>query len=383
VARKLKRLLLTADPIGGVWTYCVEILRNLSPQIEIALATMGAPLSLDQRCEISHLKNVHLFENTFKLEWMNDPWTDLQLASDWLMNLEIDFKPDVVHLNQYAFGYLPWSAPVLTVAHSCVLSWWKGVYGQPPPAEWNMYRDLVQNGLIHSDAVVAPSTAMATMLQENYSFTAPVYIIYNGLDPQRFVRGPKRQMILSVGRVWDPAKNISSLVDVAGELPWLVAVAGENSPGEQVIGKNVHYKGKIGSFHLRSLFGSASIYALPVRYEPFGLSVLEAALSGCALVLGNVNSLQELWNGAAVFVNPSRKEELVDAITFLIKHPLMTKEYSRLALKRASRYGSRKMIRNYLRLYDAMMQNKKHKSKVRPKVIQHTFGQPDHISGTL
>jgi glycosyltransferase involved in cell wall biosynthesis len=344
---------------------------------------MGAPLSLDQRCEISNLKNVHVFESTFKLEWMNDPWTDLQLASDWLMNLEIDFRPDVIHLNQYTFGSLPWSAPVLTVAHSCVLSWWKGVHGQSAPEEWNKYRDLVQNGLTHSDAVVAPSSAMATMVQENYNYTRPINIIYNGLDPQRFVRGAKRKTILSVGRVWDPAKNISALVDVAAELPWPVFIAGENSPGEHLNGTNVHYKGKISSFHLKSLFGSASIYALPARYEPFGLSILEAALSGCALVLGNVNSLQELWNGAAVFVNPSKKEELIEAITFLVKHPLMTKEYARLAIRRASRYGSRRMIRNYQHLYETMMQTKKQRSRIRPRTIHRAVEHPDHVSGTL
>ena len=47
-----------------------------------------------------------------------------------------------------------------------------------------------------------------------------------------------------------------------------------------------------------------SIYALPARYEPFGLSVLEAALSGCALVLGDIPSLREIWDGAALFVDP-------------------------------------------------------------------------------
>jgi glycogen(starch) synthase len=43
---------------------------------------------------------------------------------------------------------------------------------------------------------------------------------------------------------------------------------------------------------------------LPARYEPFGLSVLEAALSGCALVLGDIASLREVWGGAACYVRP-------------------------------------------------------------------------------
>ncbi len=40
-------------------------------------------------------------------------------------------------------------------------------------------------------------------------------------------------------------------------------------------------------------------------YEPFGLSVLEAALSGCALVLGDIPSLRENWDGAADFAEPT------------------------------------------------------------------------------
>ena len=42
---------------------------------------------------------------------------------------------------------------------------------------------------------------------------------------------------------------------------------------------------------IRPWFARAGIYALPAVYEPFGLSVLEAALSGCALVLGDIPSL--------------------------------------------------------------------------------------------
>ena len=48
----------------------------------------------------------------------------------------------------------------------------------------------------------------------------------------------------------------------------------------------------------------AAIYALPARYEPFRLEVLEAAAPGCALVLGDIASLRELWDGAALFVAP-------------------------------------------------------------------------------
>ena len=52
----------------------------------------------------------------------------------------------------------------------------------------------------------------------------------------------------------------------------------------------------------------AAIYALPAHYEPFGLSILEAAMSGCALVLGDIPSLREIWGDAAVFVHPDNRD---------------------------------------------------------------------------
>ena len=57
----------------------------------------------------------------------------------------------------------------------------------------------------------------------------------------------------------------------------------------------------LGSLSPRALaawLARAAIYCLPARYEPFGLSVLEAALSGCALVLGDIPSLREIWDDA-------------------------------------------------------------------------------------
>ena len=37
-------------------------------------------------------------------------------------------------------------------------------------------------------------------------------------------------------------------------------------------------------------------------YEPFGLAVLEAAQAGCALVLSDIPTHREMWDGAAIFV---------------------------------------------------------------------------------
>jgi glycosyltransferase involved in cell wall biosynthesis len=59
----------------------------------------------------------------------------------------------------------------------------------------------------------------------------------------------------------------------------------------------------------------AAIYALPARYEPFGLSILEAALAGCALVIGDLPSLREIWGDAATYVRPGELRCALDPLT--------------------------------------------------------------------
>jgi len=128
---------MTADTIGGVWTYAMELAAGLTSRgVRVSLATMGAPVSADQREEAAEA-GVDLFQSRYKLEWMDSPWVQVDAAGDWLLDLESKLQPDLVHLNNYVHGDLPWRAPVVVVGHSCVYSWWDAVHGSEPPArEW-------------------------------------------------------------------------------------------------------------------------------------------------------------------------------------------------------------------------------------------------------
>lgn len=110
------RILMTADAAGGVWTYALDMARALTRRgVTVGLATMGPPLTRDQREEALSIPVVELFESAFKLEWMPDPWDDVRRAGEWLLALEARLKPDLVHLNGYAHAALPWRSPVLAV----------------------------------------------------------------------------------------------------------------------------------------------------------------------------------------------------------------------------------------------------------------------------
>ncbi len=339
---------MTADTVGGVWTYALELSRGLgSHGCEVLLATMGEHLSAAQREEAGRIPNVTVCESRFKLEWMEDPWRDVSLAGDWLLEQAERFGPDVIHLNGYAHAALAWPAPVLVAAHSCVLSWWKAVKNERAPACWDPYREAVQRGLAAADAVVAPSHAMAAALRAHYATTREVQVIPNGRRTDAFRPAFKRNFVLAAGRAWDEAKNLRALDRVAPGLPWPVYVAGDGAAEFHA----ARPLGRLEAGEMSRWYGEAAIYCLPALYEPFGLSVLEAALAGCALVLGGIQSLHENWTDAAVFVPPGDDAALERALHALISDPHRRAGLRARARARAFRFAPERMASGYMKAY--------------------------------
>ena len=183
---------------------------------------MGAAISRAQRQEAAQLKNLTVHETGFRLKWMDDPWKDVDAAGEKLLELETSFFPDIVHLNGYAHGALPWRTPVMVVAHSCVLSWWRAVHRQSAPARYAVYQQRVTEGLNSAGAVIAPSWDMLSSLSENYGFSKRGRVIFNGRQAQGYSPGVKEPLILAAGRLWDEAKNFTMLDRVASRLKWPV-----------------------------------------------------------------------------------------------------------------------------------------------------------------
>lgn len=326
---------MTADAVGGVWTYCVELAHALDA--EVHLATMGRRLSEAQRAEAGVFASVH--ESDFPLEWQDDPWEGVDAAGDWLLELERALAPDVVHLNGYAHAVLPWRTQVVVVAHSDVVSWFRAVHGTDAPAEWDEYRRRVGEGLRAAGRVVAPTAAVAADLAASYGFSGAEVVPNCRRDVVQ--PGEKEGMVLAAGRVWDAAKGVDALCRVAPSLPAPVVVAGEGSaPG-------VDARGPLPFPELAALMARAAVFAAPARYEPFGLGVLEAGLAGCALVLGDIASLREVWGDTATYVQDDAS--LVAAVTAALQDP----SRGAAARERALTYTPERTARGYEKAYAA------------------------------
>lgn len=352
-------ILMTADTVGGVWTYALELIRALAPYgTNVALATMGAPLNDEQRLEAAEIDNLTLHESNYKLEWMENPWDDVKKAGEWLLQLRDEVQPDLVHLNGMVHASLDWGKPVVVVVHSCVMSWWKAAKGEDAPKSWNTYKEMVTKGLKAADMVVAPTQAMMHQAEELYGPFKHSTVIYNGRGQHHFQFGRKEPFVFSLGRVWDEAKNISMLAHIASELQWPVYIAGDSkhpATGENIELENVHFLGHLTNKEVSDWLSRASIYALPAKYEPFGLTILEAAMSGCALVIGKTESQAEIWGNAAKYVDPNSADELRDCINNLIEDEFCRNIMACRSVKRSHGYTSDQMAQDYSHIYKQLL----------------------------
>ena len=359
-------VVMTADTLGGVWTYVRELATELvRRRVRVTLVSFGEIPMLEQTAWMDSLDLLDYRPTGFKLEWMQECDDDLAASAEYLRMVVTEVQPDVLHLNQYFYGALDFTQPAIVVGHSDVVSWWQAVHkSDPPESPWiRNYRRIVSRGLAGADAVVAPSFAALAQLESNFVRPHRTQVIYNGRNPVLFNgHQQKESYVASVGRVWDLGKNAALLTKI--ETPWPIYVAGDNTnpdltvkPTALHIGEGrVIFKGVMTEHQLRNLYAGASIYIATSQYEPFGLAPLEAALSRCAILASDIPTLREIWGDNAIYFRNNDRESLEAALFGLCASPIEIKDRGDRAQAHARRnYSSARMADEYLSLYRSLV----------------------------
>ena len=350
------RLLMTTDAVGGVWSYASDLAQALCGRgWSVVLVTMGPPPRAEQLAPSMGVRDLHVIVSDLALEWMDPSGSDLPHAHDTLLRIAERVQPHIIHLNGFREAGFEWPAPCIVVAHSCVWSWWEACRGGVPDARpWFAYRDNAAAGVAAADAWVAPSKAFLEQIAHIYRPGSDGIVINNGCaSPAAFPR--KKPQVLAAGRLWDEAKNLSMLERAAVSLRWPVRVAGPlEAPGHSASepgALSVIPLGSLSRDRLADEMSDAGIFASLARYEPFGLTVLEAAARGCALVLSDIPTFRELWGDAAFFVAPDDEAAAIVSINRLSGQEDVRHAMQKRARARARRYSLRKQVNAYDALY--------------------------------
>lgn len=353
-------ILMTTDAVGGVWVYASSLARALCENgYLVTLVVMGPAPRPEQVRSLENIAGLEVEVTDLALEWRDPTGSDIPRAREVLSRIAERVQPDVVHLNSFREAEFDWPAPVLIVGHSCVWTWSQACRGRRPvEPEWELYAASVASSLDAASAWVAPTAAFRNTLQNTYRPRKPGEVIWNGasLPSHHFSKEP---LILAAGRLWDEAKGIETLAEIAPQLPWPVCVAGP-ARGTGLDDRSaprggVDYLGVLSHPAMLSQMRRAGIFTSPALYEPFGLSVLEAAASGCALVLTDIPSFRELWTGAALFVAVGDQHALQNALQLLCDDEERRKQLQSSARTRVRRYSLEATTGAYRDLYARLM----------------------------
>lgn len=153
----------------------------------------------------------------------------------------------------------------------------------------------------------------------------------NHLRREQPIEGLPENFFLFVGNL-KPHKNLSLVLDALSAFPEKhLVIAGQLEGfihGENLselkkryshMKDRVHFLGKVTDEGLTYLYMNAEALIFSSFYEGLGLPPLEAMNLGCPVLASNAASIPEACGEAALYFDPTKKEELIQAIQGLEK----------------------------------------------------------------
>jgi glycosyltransferase involved in cell wall biosynthesis len=182
--------------------------------------------------------------------------------------------------------------------------------------------------LLEAATVILPnSSAELRQIEERFNVWRPAVIVPNAADVTMFAPASEappleRSGVLCVGRI-EPRKNqlalLLALRDTAIPLT-LVGQAGRFNQRyarrcHRAAGPHARFLEHRAAAGLRELYRAARVHACVSWYETPGLASLEAALSGCNLVVTPGGCTREYFGDQAHYARPDDPQSIREAVT--------------------------------------------------------------------
>lgn len=161
-----------------------------------------------------------------------------------------------------------------------------------------------------------------------------------------------------------PRKNLESLL--AAFPAWRkvepglgLVLAGHKSAYRESLERQVRderlngvlFIGEPSASELAALYNLARIFVYPSLYEGFGMPIAEAMACGCPVVASRVSSIPEVVGPAGILFSLDRPDELVDAVTALLRQPERRAALASHGREWAKRFSWDDNVRRTLELY--------------------------------
>ncbi len=202
--------------------------------------------------------------------------------------------------------------------------------------------------LRYAERILPVSNAVGATLYNDPSYRAKTQTLYNGVELERFategddhraeLKAEDRPVIGFVGQLV-PRKGLTTLINAMPKViqrhpQALLAVVGCAPPGDDryeqecrslVEQHRLEQHAKFMGFRrdVERWMRTFDLFVLPTRSEPFGKVIIEAMVSGCAVVASRVGGIPEIIGTPSVgtLIPPDDPEAVAAAITAYLDDP--------------------------------------------------------------
>ena len=300
----------------------------------------------------------------------------------------MQYKPDLVHAHDwltYEAGMLAkknYGIPLIAHVHATEFDR-AGMHSGNP-----LIHEIEREGLMMADRILAVSQATKRLIHEKYHIPlSKIEVVYNSLDenyamgnynfdqnPYGYLNNLKQNgwaVISTVGR-FTVQKGLHNLMYGAAraisknpKLMFLFAGDGEerdelvNLAAELGISRNVIFTGFIRGKKLRDIYSISDIFVMSSISEPFGLTALEAAHHGDALILTKQSGVAEvLWS--AMTYDFWDEDKLANEILAIVENPALKESLQTNILNEYQKISWDDVVKKCLKVYNKVIKHKRY-----------------------
>jgi phosphatidylinositol alpha-mannosyltransferase len=220
---------------------------------------------------------------------------------------------------------------------------------------YRLGKPLVRRWLARLDVITAVSSVAARVIAES----GRVRIIPNGIDVDYYGGGNKRPgTVAFLGRN-DSRKGLRFLVEAwpkirAARPDARLTIIGADGPGDSPEG--ICYAGRVTEAEKRRLLSEASVFCAPnLSGESFGIVVVEAMASQCAIVASGLPAFVQVAADTARYVAPGDAAGIAHEVSKLLLDEASAIELGAAAKSRSSRFGREQVATAYIAAYESAL----------------------------
>ena len=122
---------------------------------------------------------------------------------------------------------------------------------------------------------------------------------------------------------------------------------------------DVHFLGKIPNSQMPVLFGGAEVFVYPTLSETFGKPLVEAMRCEVPIIASNVDSLPEIANKAAIFINPLDIREIASSIERVLSDKELRYDLISQGRARAKEFSWENHVEKIIGICEGLAENRR------------------------